>query len=60
MRIDEAIAILTLDRVCDFEGDRFALMEAHQLGIEALKRVENERTNFAAINDSLLPGETKE
>ena len=58
MTIDEAIKILTIhnDHNPNFtDADR---RDAHQLGIEALKRVEEERTGYETFAPDFLPGET--
>ncbi len=60
MNINLAIKIQTIhnDHNPDFtDADR---REAHQLGIEALKRVKKERTGYETYAPDLLPGETKE
>ncbi len=60
MKIDKALEILT-----DFlgEGPQFSpddRREAVQLGIEALKRIQDMRTSPCTTSDEILPGETDE
>jgi len=60
MIIDKAIKILTInnDHNPDFtDADR---RDAHQLGIEALKRCKEARTKVYFTTRTLLPGETIE
>lgn len=59
MKIVRAIQVLILDKACEFEGDVTELEEAHQLGIEALKRVDNDRIGLHEDEIKLLHGETK-
>ncbi len=60
MTIDEAIRILTIHNdhnpnITDAERN-----EAHQLGIEALKRIKETRTDYGVVLDMPLPGETED
>ena len=60
MTIDEAIEYLeTEEDIFIKKGFEHRAM-AQRLGIEALKRVRNERINPGAYRDLPLPGETKE
>jgi len=60
MTIEEAIGIMQRDKHRKFEGDPRNLAAARQLGIEALKRLQDRRTTQSFHPDDLLPGETKE
>lgn len=60
MNIDKAIEILE-DSFCaqpQFADNPYS--QAHKLGIEALKRLEEIRLIIGGLPDQLLPGETKE
>jgi hypothetical protein len=60
MTIDEAIKELEIARdVAEHEG-LWGRMSACQLGIEALKRIKNERDIQGGLFNYELPGETKE
>ena len=58
MSLEEAIEILTLSKTCAYEGDSKDLEDAHQLGIEAMKRTSQRRENLSWKFEPLLPGET--
>lgn len=60
MDIPEAIAILAAKKRDDVERRAADSAEACQLGIEALKRIANNRTGKYVSLYDLLPGETKE
>ena len=60
MNIEKAIEILTIhnDHNPNFtDADR---RDAHQLGVEALKRTSQRRENLSWEFEPLLPGETSE
>ncbi len=60
MTIDEAIEIQTIhnDHNPDFTDAQ--RREAHQLGIEALKRIKQSRESLPTVTLPLLPGEDPE
>jgi len=60
MNIDKAIEVLTLENKHPWNNDNSDLRNAVKLGIEALKRIEHLRPNYAYANATRLPGETKD
>ena len=60
MTIDEAIGILVAKKKDDEERRATDSAEACQLGIEALKLVDNLRFDGSPYYPNLLPGETEE
>ena len=60
MKLERAIKILTLHANADPETPLNDLIDAIQLGIEALKRVKCLNRIQFLFNDEALPGETKE
>ncbi len=59
MKLDKAIEILELDKNCDYEGSSADLEAALQLGIEAMKRLREHRTEHIDITFRALPSETE-
>ena len=60
MKIEKAIEILELSKNMDFEGCSHDLEAAHQLGIEALKRIQEYRQDPQFPTWVLiLPGESE-
>jgi len=60
MKLEKAIEILNLilgDQPSNFQEDD---EDALKLGIEALKRVQLQRTHGGVITETMLPGETEE
>lgn len=60
MRLDEAITRATEDVTHLRERGNDCLADAHQLGIEALKRVRDMRISPCTTADEILEGETSE
>ena len=60
MKIEMAIVILELSKNMDFEGCSDDLEAAHQLGIEALKRLQDNRRSPWSKDGHPLLGETEE
>ncbi len=60
MKIDEAIKRLENIQMEFLPLPRHTDWKAAQLGIEALKRVKEERTGYERYAPDLLPGETPE
>ena len=58
MKIDKAIEILTIHNDHNPNFTDAERREAHQLGIEALKRIKSFRTNMGSQKFWQLPGET--
>jgi len=59
MTIDKAIKILLTDYQHHHDIHDLMTAIAIKLGIEALKRVEKERTGYETFSPDLLPGETE-
>lgn len=59
MKIEKAIEILKADLLQPGSGDKLDFQDAEQLGIEALKQVEQNRTINLDISYEPLPGETE-
>jgi len=60
MTLTEAIQILSLCKECSFDGPTDALEEAHQLGFQALRRIQAQRLFKHRVILDPLPSETKE
>jgi len=61
MTLERAIEILELDKDCGFEGDVLELIQAHDLGIEAMRRLREYREDPEFCHwVTPLPGETEE
>ena len=60
MTIDEAIKLLEKDIAAMGRFSTIDCAEALKLGIEALKRIKNERDIQGGLYNYELPGETKE
>ena len=59
MNIEKAIEILDTHQ-CDMPRNEVPdLIDAMKLGIEALKRIKEERTGYETYAPDLLPGETE-
>jgi len=60
MTIDEAIAVLDRHYILHYNVPPDDLLNAAELGIEALKREKETREEIGVIDEELLPGETRE
>ena len=60
MKLDKAIKILTDELNTDETYTEPDLKDALQLGIEALKKLDDIRTCHPLFHNLLLPGETKD
>lgn len=59
MNLPEAIEILTIHNDHNPNYTDKDREEAHQLGIEALKRLKDNRESYYGVNLNQLPGETE-
>lgn len=60
MTLDEAIRIETIDNDHNPDITDEDRRRAHQLGIEAMKRIQEARTKYRSVWGDTLPGETEE